>query len=60
MAKFKVPAHRKLCEHYECRCARAAELAAMDRTEEAIAIHGKQVMCRRADERRERAGEERK
>jgi hypothetical protein len=41
------------CEHYVCRCARAAELAAMyDRTgdgrllREAIGVHGQQVECR--------------
>lgn len=41
------------CSHYACRCARAAELAALaDRTgdvrhlAEAIAVHGRSVPCR--------------
>ena len=36
------------CIHYECRCARAAELAAMGRTLEAIEVHSRWVTCRRA------------
>lgn len=43
----------QLCEHYACRCARAAELAAMyDRTgrgsllREAIGVHEQLVRCR--------------
>lgn len=46
------PAQMK-CEHYACRCARAAELAAIaDRTgdarylAEAIAVHHAKVTCR--------------
>jgi hypothetical protein len=42
-----------LCEHHVCRCARAAELAAMAGSTgearylaEAIACHGGQVRCR--------------
>jgi hypothetical protein len=35
-----------LCEHYACRCTRAAELAAMGKTLEAIAVHSEQVTCR--------------
>jgi hypothetical protein len=42
-----------LCEHYACRCARAAELAEMyDRTgdgrllREAIGVHEQRVRCR--------------
>lgn len=36
-----------MCEHHECRCARAAELAAMGLTLEAVRVHGEQVTCRR-------------
>jgi hypothetical protein len=43
----------RLCDHYACRCARAAELADIaDRTGngrylvEAIGAHGQQVPCR--------------
>ena len=45
-----------LCTHNACRCARAAELAAMcDRTGdiryllEAIGVHGREVECRLYD-----------
>ena len=34
------------CEHHVCRCARAAELGAMDMTPEAIAVHEQIVTCR--------------
>ena len=37
-----------MCEHYDCRCARAAELAVMGQTAEAVRVHGEQVRCRRA------------
>jgi hypothetical protein len=44
---------RGLCEHYACRCARAAELAAMyDRTGkgklllQAVQVHDQKVECR--------------
>ena len=43
------------CEHYDCRCARAAELAEMaDRTgdasllAQATEVHSQEVECRRA------------
>lgn len=42
-----------LCQHYSCRCARAAELAVMsDRTgdlsllADAVAVHDQDVACR--------------
>lgn len=35
-----------LCEHYACRCARAAELAAQGLTVEAIEVHSQRVHCR--------------
>jgi hypothetical protein len=38
----------KLCTHHECRCARAAELAAQGRTMEAIDAHYRKVRCRRS------------
>jgi len=45
-----------LCEHYECRCARAHELALIaDRTgdvrylTQAIEVHSQKVCCRRSD-----------
>lgn len=38
----------KTCEHHDCRCLRAAELAAMGLTVEAIKAHSQQVRCRRA------------
>ena len=34
------------CEHHECRCARAAELAAMGLTAEAVEAHQRTVRCR--------------
>jgi len=34
------------CTHYSCRCARAAELAAMGLTLEAVQIHNQDVRCR--------------
>jgi hypothetical protein len=34
------------CQHHVCRCARAAELAAMGMTPEAIAVHERTVTCR--------------
>lgn len=34
------------CEHHACRCRRAAELAAMGRTLDAIRCHYEQVPCR--------------
>lgn len=34
------------CTHYACRCARAAELAAMGRTFEAVQVHDQEVRCR--------------
>lgn len=36
------------CEHYDCRCARAAELAAMGLTAEAASAHHERVRCRRS------------
>ncbi len=39
-----VPSH---CEHHDCRCARAAELAAMGMTAEAVEVHYRRVPCRR-------------
>lgn len=47
-----------MCQHYECRCARAAELAQMadramnlraanDLLLQAVGIHSQQVICRR-------------
>ena len=36
-----------MCDHYDCRCARAAELAAMGRTLEAVEVHNREVPCRR-------------
>lgn len=38
-----------LCQHYACRCARAAELAAMDLAESAIAVHHQRVACRQPE-----------
>ena len=48
----------RLCEHYTCRCARAAELAAMDDgsgrlTREAIDVHEKRVRCRQPEQKKE-------
>jgi hypothetical protein len=39
------------CDHYDCRCARAAELGAMGRTLEAVMLHvnGASVRCRRPE-----------
>jgi hypothetical protein len=34
------------CRHYECRCARAAELAAMGLIVQAIDVHQQEVTCR--------------
>lgn len=34
------------CQHHVCRCARAAELAAMGMTPEAVAVHEQAVTCR--------------
>jgi hypothetical protein len=34
------------CTHYECRCARAAELAAMGLIVQAIEVHQQEVTCR--------------
>jgi len=34
------------CEHHACRCRRAAELAAMDRLQDAILCHYERVPCR--------------
>jgi hypothetical protein len=34
------------CTHHECRCARAAELAAMGLTVQAIEVHSQEVTCR--------------
>lgn len=34
------------CEHHTCRCARAAELAAMGQLHEAIEVHFARVRCR--------------
>lgn len=38
------------CEHHFCRCMRAAELAAMDRLQDAIAVHEQTVTCRLTEE----------
>jgi len=38
--------HAERCTHYVCRCARAAELATMGLTREAIAVHSQSVPCR--------------
>jgi hypothetical protein len=46
------------CEHYECRCARAAELAAMGLTAEAIQVHFERVRCRKVAASPPRAKEE--
>jgi hypothetical protein len=35
------------CTHYDCRCARARELAEMGRTAEAVEVHRQEVRCRR-------------
>jgi hypothetical protein len=49
------------CTHHECRSARAAELAAMGMTLEAVYAHKEEVTCRRAgkntDERCSRCGD---
>lgn len=34
------------CQHHYCRCMRAAELAAMGMTIEAIEVHNQDVECR--------------
>jgi hypothetical protein len=41
------------CEHYACRCARAAELAAMGELEAAVAVHFDKVTCREAPRERD-------
>jgi hypothetical protein len=43
VALVLAPVH---CEHYICRCARAAELAAMGLLPEAIRVHQERVRCR--------------
>lgn len=47
-------AHR--CQHYDCKCWRAAELAAQGRTREAVGIHDDDVtvLCVRAPKEKTR------
>jgi hypothetical protein len=35
------------CTHYECRCARARELAEMGLIAEAVEVHQQRVTCRK-------------
>lgn len=53
--RWKFGAAPRTCAHYDCRCARAAELAAMAERPglghlllEAIDVHFRRVTCRRA------------
>jgi hypothetical protein len=38
------------CEHHDCRCARANELASMGYTPAAIVVHQQKVTCRRTEQ----------